>query len=179
MRSPFLSLASVALLFVSCAHEQTITTPRLAILNQQVAANANDAQAYANRGYALALLGQKEAARADLRRSVLLKNNSATHNGAGWAYFNLGDYATALHEWQIAAEMSHHSSHYDHYSLALGYWGVGDKKNALENYQSAVEREPRFGTIKTLQERTAEWTPRERDAIEGLYALWSKTWRQQ
>ncbi len=179
MKSPFLSLALVAFLFAGCAHQQTLTSPKLAILDQQVANNPTDAQAYSNRGYALALLGQKEAARTDLRRAVTLKSNGPLHNGAGWAYFNLGDYATALHEWQIAAEMSHHNSRYDYYSLALGYWGVGDKKQALENYQLAVEREPRFGAIKTLQERTAEWTPRERGAIEELYMLWSKTWRAQ
>lgn len=164
------------LLSAGCAHREAFTTPKLQILDQQVAANPNDAQARSNRGYVLALLGREKAARADLQQAVTLKNNGPMHNSAGWAYFNLGDYAAALHEWQIAADMSHRTARYDYYSLALGYWGVGDKKQALENYQLAVEREPRFGAFSSLRERTAEWTPRERAAIQDVYSLWSKTW---
>ena len=41
----------------------------------------------------------------------------------------------------------------------------------------AVERDPRFGEYKTLDERTSEWTPLERRAIHESYALWSKTWK--
>lgn len=99
------------------------------------------------------------------------------HNGAGWSYFNMGDYDDALREWKTAAEMSQNRAHYDYYSLALGYWGVGDMKGALENYQLAVEREPRFGEAKSLNERTIEWTPLERRAMREIYTLWSKTWR--
>ena len=62
-------------------------------------------------------------------------------------------------------------------SLVLGYWGIRDMKSALENYQLAVQRDPRFGEYKTLNERTAEWTPLERRAIHETYVLWSKAWR--
>jgi len=153
------------------------TTPKLEILNQQITANAADAQAYANRGYTLALLGRKEEARADIQKSVMLKDNAPMHNRAGWAYFNLGDYAEAVREFETSAKMSNHMGHYDYYSLVLGYWGVGKTKQALENYQLAVERDPRFGEYKTLEERTAEWTPMERRAIHEIYVLWSKTWK--
>lgn len=183
MKHPILALLAAALVGSGCAHHASVTkapavmTPKLEILNQQVQANPGNAQAYSNRGYTLALLGQREAARADLRKAVELKNTGPMHNGAGWAYFNLGDYADALREWETAANLSRRNSHYDYYSLALGYWGVGDLKKSLENFHLAVEREPRFGQTKTLLERTAEWTPRERDAIERIYALWSKTWK--
>jgi hypothetical protein len=40
-----------------------------------------------------------------------------------------------------------------------------------------VERDPRFGEYKTLNERTAEWTPLERRAIHETYVLWSKAWK--
>ena len=66
---------------------------------------------------------------------------------------------------------------FDYYSLVLGYWGMGDTKRALENYQLAVERDPRLGEYKTLNERTAEWTPLERRAMHEIYVLWSKTWK--
>jgi len=172
---PCLTLASA--LLTGCAHQSAVSTPKLAILDQQIRTNPENAQAYSNRGYTLALLGQRAKARSDLRKAVTLKNTAPMHNGAGFSYFNLRDYADALHEWQIAAEMSQRRAHYDYYSLALGYWGVGDTRQALENYQLAVEREPRFGEAKLLLERTAEWTPRERKAIQEIYTLWSKTWR--
>jgi tetratricopeptide (TPR) repeat protein len=156
---------------------QVETTPKLENLNKQIAANAEDSQAYSNRGYTLALLGRKDEARADIQKSVALKDSGPMHNRAGWAYFNLGDYAEAVREFELAVKMSGSKSHYDFYSLLLGYWGAGRTKEALENYQLAVERDPRFGEYKTLAERTAEWTPLERRAIHEIYVLWSKAWR--
>jgi tetratricopeptide (TPR) repeat protein len=187
----FLPLAAFLITFLcnGCAHRpqtlqapngqigSTFTTPKLDILNDQVRANPDNAQAYSNRGYTLALLGLKQQAREDLKKAVTLKNTAPMHNGAGWSYFNLGDYTDALREWKLAAEMSKRRAHYDYYSLALGYWGAGDWRACLENYQLAVEREPKFGEAKSLQERTAEWTPLERRAIFEIYARWSKAWR--
>ena len=76
-----------------------------------------------------------------------------------------------------AAKSGNFKAHYDYYSLVLGHWGVGDTKGALENYQLAVERDPRFGEYKTLNERTSEWTTLERRAMHEAYVLWSKTWK--
>lgn len=153
------------------------TTPKLEILNRQIEANAENAQAYSNRGYTLALLGRKEEARADLKRALALKDHAPMHNRVGWAYFNMGDYADALREFETAAKLSDHQAHYDYYSLVLGYWGTGDTKRALENYQLATERDPRLSASKTLQERILEWTPLEQRAMHEIYVLWSKTWR--
>ena len=169
----------VGLIVVAAAAEPGAveTTPKLEVLNGQITANPNDSQAYSNRGYTLALLGRKEEARADLRKAVELKDNGPMHNRVGWAYFNMGDYEDAVREFEAAVKMSNFKAHYDYYSLVLGYWGVGKRKEALENYQLAVERDPRFGEYKTLEERTAEWTLPERRAIHEVYVLWSKTWR--
>jgi tetratricopeptide (TPR) repeat protein len=175
------TLALLPLLFtpLAGAAEPVENTPKLEVLNGQIKANAEDAQAYSNRGYVLALLGRKDEARADVKKSVALKDNAPMHNRAGWAYFNLGDYAEAVREFETSAKMSNFHGHYDYYSLVLGYWGTGETKKALENYQLAVERDPRFGEYKTLAERTAEWTPLERRAIHESYVLWSKAWKAQ
>lgn len=154
------------------------TTPKLEILNKQIAANAEDAKAYSNRGYTLALLGRKEEARADLKRALELDGKAPMRNRVGWAYFNLGDYAAAVREFEAAAELSGHAAHYDYYSLVLGYWGTGDTQRALENYDLAVQRDPRLGENKTLHDRTLEWTPLERRAMHETYVLWSKAWRR-
>jgi tetratricopeptide (TPR) repeat protein len=166
------------LLVCGCAHHPaSFSTPKLDVLNQQIQSNAADSQALSNRGYTLALLGRSEEARADLRKAIALKNTAPMYNRVGWAYFNMGDYSEALRHWETGANMSERRAHYDYYSLALGYWGVGDLRKAMENYQWAVEREPRFGEMKTLNERTAEWTALERRAIHEIYVLWNKTWK--
>ena len=177
-----LCLPSIALMILvaGCAHSQPSlvqSTPKLEVLNKQILLNTNDAQAYSNRGYTLALLGRKAEARADLQRAVALKDNAPMRNRVGWAYFNLGDFAEALHQFEVAAKGSNFGAHYDYYSLVLGYWGIGDTRRALENYQRAVERDPRFGEYKSLNERTIEWTPLERRAMHETYILWSKTWK--
>lgn len=169
--------AAAALLLAGCAQPEALRTPKLENLNHQIESNPANAQAYSNRGYTLAILGQREAARADLRKALALRNTGPLHNSAGFAYFNMGDYKEALREWQTAAALSRNQAHYDYYSLALGFWGVGDRRHALENYQLAVEREPRFGEAKALNDRTAEWTPLERRAISEIYILWGRTWK--
>jgi tetratricopeptide (TPR) repeat protein len=171
---------ALVMVVAGCAHPKPSmiqSTPKLEILNKQIKLNANDAQAYSNRGYTLALLGRKAEARGDLQRAVALKDNAPMRNRVGWAYFNMGDFAEALREFELAAKQSDFRAHYDFYSLVLGYWGVGDTKRALENYQLAVERDPRFGEYKSLDERTSEWTPLERRAMHDTYILWSKTWK--
>ncbi len=169
--------ASLITAFAQSEKELVDTTPKLENLNKQLEANAQDVQALSNRAYVLALLGRKEEARADLKKVVALKDGGPMHNRAGWAYFNLGDYADAEREFETAVKFSKGQAHYDYYSLVLGYWGTGKTKKALENYQLAVERDPRFGEYKTLDERTLEWTPTERRAIHEVYVLWSKTWK--
>ena len=153
------------------------TTPKLEILNRQITANANNAQALSNRGYVLALLGRKEEARADLQKALSLKDDAPMHNRVGWAFFNMGDYAAAVKEFETSARLSEFKAHYDYYSLVLGYWGTGDMKKAMENYQLAAEKDPRLADNKALQERTLEWTLLEQRAMHETYILWSKTWR--
>ena len=179
MKLPLLTLLCAGLISSPAWSEQEVvdTTPKLENLNTQIKANAEDVQALSNRAYVLALLGRKDEARADLKKMVALKDSGPMHNRAGWTYFNLGDYADAEREFETAVQFSKHQSHYDYYSLVLGYWGTGKTKKALENYQLAVERDPRFGEYKTLNERTLEWTPLERKAIHEIYVLWSKAWK--
>lgn len=180
MIAPRIACLYLALLLPLAAADQPTpvkTTPKLENLNKQIAENAENAQAYSNRGYVLALLGRKEEARADLKKALSLSDKPNMHNRAGWAYFNMGDYADAVRECELAAKMSDHQAHYDYYSLVLGYWGTGDLQKALENYQLAAEKDPRLASYKTLMERTLEWTPLEQRAMHEVYVLWSKAWK--
>src|ERR1043165_1336422 len=125
LREPLLSIA-LGIVLAGCAttssnptSAEAFSSPKLDVLNKQIERNAEDAQAYSNRGYTLALLGRKEAARADLKKAVALKDNGPMHNRVGWAYFNLGDYADAVREFEMAAKLSKNNAHYDYYSLVL------------------------------------------------------------
>lgn len=177
MNRTLLSCLALVLILPAFAAEPVSTTPKLEILNKQVERNPDDAKARSNRGYVLALLGRKEEARKDLQKAVELQDDAPMHNRAGWAYFNMGDYADAVREFETSAKLSNFGAHYDYYSFVLGYWGLGDTKRALENYAKAVEKDPRLGEYKSLNERTAEWTPLERQAMHETYVLWSKAWR--
>src|SRR3954465_7772281 len=95
------------------------TTPTLEGLEGQIKANPQDSQAYSNRGYVLALLGRKDESRADLKRAVELKDGAPMRNRVGWAYFNIGDYAEAVKQFEKSAELSNFHGHYDYYSLVL------------------------------------------------------------
>jgi len=77
----------------------------------------------------------------------------------------MSGYANAVREFEASVKISDHVALYDYYSLVLGYWGVEKTRQALENYQPAVERDPHFGEYKTLNDRTAEWAPFEHRAI--------------
>lgn len=157
--------------------EPSFTTPKLVNLDKQIAARPDNAQAHSNRGYTLALLGRKEEARVDLKKAVELQSDAAMRNRVGWAYFNLGDYEEAVRHFEESAKMSGFGAHYDYYSLVLGYWGTKDIEKAMKNYQLATEKDPRLAEYKTLNERTAEWTPLERQAMHEIYVLWSKAWK--
>jgi len=171
------ALLLVMFAVVGCAHRAAIETPKLAALDKQIAGDPKNAQAFANRGYALALLGDKPAARADLKRAVELNGAAPMLNQVGWAYFNLGDAKEALRVWTQAADLSKRNARYDYYSLALGYWANRDVARALENYDLAAKRDERFADWKSLVERTAEWTDTEKREIQAIYTLWSKTYR--
>jgi tetratricopeptide (TPR) repeat protein len=175
LTSAAIALAA-ALLWSGCTTPATISTPRLEQLNTQITANPNDAQAHANRGYVRALLGQKDAARKDLRRAVELADTGPMHNQVGWAYFNMSDAADALHHWQVAAERSKGNARYDYYSLALGYWVNGDITKALLNYDLAAKRDARLAEAKALAERITNWTDTEKREITAIFTLWSKAY---
>ena len=177
MKTAISILALGCLLGAGCAHQSAFTTPRLAELNDKIKAKPADAQAHANRGYALALLGRKAAAIADLRRAVELNGTAPMINQVGWAYFNMGEAREALRVWKQAAELSNYNARYDHYCLALGYWANGNLAKALEHYDLAAKRDERFGDSKMLAERTAEWTDTEKREIAAIYSLWSKAYR--
>jgi tetratricopeptide (TPR) repeat protein len=155
-------------------------TPRLAQLTEAVEKNPTNALALQDRGHAFALLGMKEAALADLQRAVVLApGNDKVLNRVAWSYFNLEEYRRALDAWLESARLSGYERYYDYYTVALGYWGVGDRVKATAFYNTAVEQDETFGEWKTLVTRTETWTWAEKNAIYGIHDAWRLGYRRQ
>ena len=128
VKLPLIALVCSSLIAASTLAEPEVvnTTPKLENLNAQLAANAEDTQALSNRAYVFALLGRKEEARADLKKMVTLKDSGPMHNRAGWAYFNLGDYADAEREFELASSLG---------ARQILFWEadyIDDRANAAE-----------------------------------------------
>lgn len=153
-------------------------TPRIAQLNAEIEIAPGKAQLLQDRGHAFALLGMKEAALADLQRAAALApGNDKVLNRVAWSYFNLKEYRRALDTWLESARLSGYERYYDFYTVALGYWGVGEVAKAAAFYQTAVEQDETFGEWKTLVARTETWTSAEKTAIYGLYDAWRLGYR--
>lgn len=157
---------------------ETPATPRIAQLDAAVAKEPGNALLLQDRGHALALLGMKDAALADLQRAAALApDNDKVLNRIAWSYFNLKEYRRALDAWLESARLSGYERYYDYYAVALGYWGVGEPAKAAAFYNTAVEQDETFGEWKTLLTRTESWTWAEKAAIYGLYDAWRLGYR--
>ena len=137
------------------AFAEPATTPRLAQLNAIVEKEPGNAAALQDRAYARALLGLKVEALSDLEKAVsLAPQNDKVLNRVAWAYINLGEHRRALDAWLESARISDYARYYDYYSVAIGYWGVGEGAKAAAFYNTAVEQDETFGEWKSLIERT-------------------------
>jgi tetratricopeptide (TPR) repeat protein len=150
-------------------------SPRLAQLNALLEKNPQDAAALGDRGHTYALLGMKEPALADLQRAAkLVPNDNPALQRIAWSYFNLQEYQRALDTWLQAAAVSHYERYSDYYSVALGYWGVGDSLKATAFYDTTVTQDETFGEWKTLVVRTETWTWAEKQAVYRLFDAWRR-----
>lgn len=183
MKPPALHVFALLLLcgppaFAAPPAGESPATPRIAQLNAEIEKAPGKAQLLQDRGHAFALLGMKEAALADLQRAAALApGNDKVLNRVAWSYFNLKEYRRALDTWLESARLSGYDRYYDYYTVALGYWGVGEVAKAAAFYHTAVEQDETFGEWKTLVTRTETWTWAEKTAIYGLHDAWRLGYR--
>lgn len=165
--------------FPRCGAEDTCSTPRLAHLEKVVASDGANSDNLSERAFALAMLGRPRAARAAFTEALASAKGSAERrrvlDSAGWAELNLGNPRAALARWKEAAKIEDSPHWWRHHTLAVGYWAVGRKQEALAEYDLAAKAHPEFfATWKNLVAYTGFWTWKEKQTIYPLYDAWSR-----
>lgn len=154
------------------------TTPRLQEIAAKLSERPDDPELLHQRGHAYALLGLKKQALADLTRAAELAPAEYTLlQSIGWSYFNLREYQRAMEIWWKAAELNQFGRSSDAYTVALGCWGVGDRRTAAYYYQLAVQEEAVFAKLPSMIERTRAWTGPEKQAIHEVFDAWRRGYR--
>lgn len=139
-----------------------------------------DPWAWEERGHAYGLLGQRDRSLADLNKAVsLAPNDDRLLRHTGWTLFNLREFKSALQFWLRASEISGGKNGKDHYTVALGYWGVENLTTAAAYYDRAVAAEHSFGSWKTLEKRVSFWTDFEKHAIYEVFDAWRRGYKEQ
>src|SRR5690606_35961154 len=95
------------------------------------------------------------------------------HWNYGWALFNGADTASALKQWQIAAELHSGNPSWVPTTMAVGLWLTGYNARAVEYYAAAVNSDPdRWSNAVDVAQATADWGANEKLAIEAVHAAW-------
>ena len=93
----------------------------------------------------------------------------------GWSRYDAGDVAGAITDWHAAGKLHGGAPHWLPYTLALGYWTLGESQPALQWYGVAVASNPAFGTDDGLQEKISRWDARQQAMMRSLHAAWMAT----
>jgi tetratricopeptide (TPR) repeat protein len=165
------------LLLAGCA--TPIQTPRLAELDEMIAAHPERSGGYHNRGFTYAMLGQSRAAERDFAKAFTFATHPAEiaqiHWSYGWALLNLKSYAKALDQWKLSVAISDPQPAWAPYTLALGYWVNGRIEEALSYYDEAAKAMPeRFSTREGLVRYTSAWTWHETQHMYRLHDAWRR-----
>lgn len=157
-----------------------IVTPRLDYELTKIEEKPNEGEFYYMRGYVAAFEFDRKKACESFEKGISLDpKNPRLHLGYGFALFLMKDYSGALQQWQKHAEMPNRDERRVYYTLALGEWRTGNYAKAIHHYQNAVEKDPRFGSKKTLLERTDHWHPEEQQAILEIFTRWRYLYPKQ
>ncbi|MEO5558089.1 MAG: hypothetical protein ABIO49_00265 [Dokdonella sp.] len=162
-------------------------------LDQRIAANPHDVDAFIQRGYEYAQRNQRVRSGGDFARAqALAPDRTRVYWSQGWARFSLGESVCAIEAWQHAAGMlggsdmawpaSQHNpwranvggdAFWVPYTLAIGYWTAGEHEMALDYYSAAARSFPgRFATLEALNTYSRNWKPREQRAILEVAQAW-------
>jgi len=155
------------------------TTPYIVELSEGLLHKPDDPNLLADRGFAYAMLGYRRPALADFEKALALDpNNLCIHWSYGWALFNLSDYGKALSEWNHVIGHTPRRPWWVGHTLAICYWQLGDRAEAVKYYDEAVQRNPgRFSTKRGLMGYTDFWTEKERAVIGAVFDAWDRGYK--
>lgn len=171
----FLILSGTSVL----AYRPDPTAEEIADLTRQIAAQPGNSRPLQYRGLDYAIMGQKEKALADYKAAQ--KISPSQHYlfwSFGWALFDLGEYSSAVQVWEnvVAQEKQKREIGIDwaRYTLALGYWGTGDKKQAFFYFTIAAKQDAELQQRDTFETFTDRWTRKEQTIGLQLFDAWQK-----
>jgi len=168
------------------AYRPAPTPEEMAGMTRQIAADPGNSRPLQYRGLSYAALGEKEKALADYKAAQKISPNQAyLYWSYGWALFDLGDYPAALKVWPVAAVLykkrlprdmydEQANLHWVPYTLALGYWGAGDKDNAFLYYTVMAKQFPTFKNRDSFEAFTDRWTQKEQTMALQMFDAWQK-----
>lgn len=159
---------------------ESITTPFLAEMSEQIKANPSDPEPHLQRGYLHAIWGNEAQFREDFRKALALSTNQpSVYWSMGWALLNLGRFQEAETAWSKAwtAEAGKAEPSWVPSAMAMACWKSGNKNQGLAWYQRAVERDPRsFSSLEGVKDRTSNWNSREQGWLIEVYEAWNRTY---
>ena len=90
----------------------------------------------------------------------------------GWARYDNGEVAAAIADWREAARLHGGSPYWLPYTLALGYWTMGERDEALRWFDIAVTSQPVFATDEGIREKIRNWDERQQENMMALHQAW-------
>jgi tetratricopeptide (TPR) repeat protein len=173
----FLTISSVSAL----AFRSAPTQKEIDDLTKQIAEEPGNSRWLQNRGLDYAILGEKDKALADYKAAQKVSPRQLyLYWSYGWALFDLGEYASAIQVWKSAAMMAEDRKPsgigrgWSLYTLALGYWGAGDKDQAFLYLTEAAKLHAEFRYRDTFEAYTDRWTQKEQTMALQLFDAWQK-----
>ena len=162
------------------ATSEKFSTPFLAELDAQIQANPQDAEAWAERAYLQAVLGNEAEAREGFKKALSLSTNPpSVYWSLGWALLNLGRFQDAEEAWSKAwtPQQGKEEPRWVPSAMAMVAWKSGKKNQALAWYQRAAEREPAsFTTLTDLKDRISNWNTKEQAWLIEVHDAWQRTY---
>lgn len=90
----------------------------------------------------------------------------------GWARYDNGEVAAAIADWREAARLHGGSPHWLPYTLALGYWTMGERDEAFRWFDIAMASHAAFATDEGIREKISKWDERQQENMMALHQAW-------
>lgn len=150
------------------------------LLDTELQRHPRNVAARVHRAYLLDRAGDHERARRDYAAAL----DAAVPNGLehrhilwsrGWSRYDMGDVAGALDDWRESVRLHGGRPFWAPYTLALAYWTLDDRAQALAWYAAAVDSNAQWGAEAGMEDRTRQWRPEQRERMRALFEAWAGT----
>ena len=139
--------------------------------------NPRNSVALTHRAYYFNDTGDAQRALRDFDAALAASDADSVHArhvywSRGWARYDNGEVAGAIADWRDAAKLHGGSPYWLPYTLALGYWTMGEQEEALRWFDMAVSSQPVFATGEGIREKIRHWDERQQQNMMALHQAW-------